>query len=385
MSSTFETPPAAPTTPPEPPPPPVQPRLLRRSVTNRVAAGVSGGLGEYFGVDPVLFRVLFATTAFFGGAGILAYVIAWAAIPEQGAAHAPIDRLMGSGRRSSAPMWVLIVIASIIVWALLFSWWAPWRFLPWMFLPLLFAALVLAGALSRRPAQAPPTAGPPPPDATAQPDATTHWVAEARAAARERRRRSAPVRWATLGAIVVVLTILGIIDATAGIAIPVYLWAVLLVVVAGLLVGALLRRPVWWLSLLLVPVAMGLFVFAGSRASLSDGSGYNYYTPRTAAQLQSTYNHAYGKTTLDLTTLPSLDAARTVHVRLAGGEVRLVIPPSLPVNVHANVHLGDVRIDGREDSSGMNISSDPITTASEKALTVDVQLTAGQLQIDRSP
>jgi phage shock protein PspC (stress-responsive transcriptional regulator) len=385
MSSTFETPPAAPTTPPEPPPPPAQPRLLRRSVTNRVAAGVSGGLGEYFGVDPVLFRVLFATTAFFGGAGILAYVIAWAAIPEQGAAHAPIDRLMGSGRRSSAPMWVLIVIASIIVWALLFSWWAPWRFLPWMFLPLLFAALVLAGALSRRPAQAPPTAGPPPPDATAQPDATTQWVAEARAAARERRRRSAPVRWATLGAIVIVLTILGIIDATAGIAIPVYLWAVLLVVVAGLLVGALLRRPVWWLSLLLVPVAMGLFVFAGSHASLSDGSGYNYYTPRTAAQLQSTYNHAYGKTTLDLTTLPSLDAARTVHVRLAGGEVRLVIPPSLPVNVHANVHLGDVRIDGREDSSGMNISSDPITTASEKALTVDVQLTAGQLQIDRSP
>jgi phage shock protein PspC (stress-responsive transcriptional regulator) len=388
--TTFETPPppppGAPPPPPEAPPPPATPRLLRRSVSSRVAAGVSGGLGEYFGVDPVLFRVLFATTAFFGGAGILAYVIAWAAIPEQGAAHAPIDRLMGSGRRSSAPMWVLIVIAATVVWALLFSWWAPWRFLPWMFLPLLFAALVLAGALSRRPPQ-----GPPPPAAggqpgvTAQPDATAAWVAEARAAARERRRRSVPVRWATLGAIVVVLTVLGIIDATTGIAIPVYFWAVLLVVVSGLVVGAMLGRPIWWLSLLLVPVSIGLFVFAGSSARLHDGSGDNYYTPRTAAQLQDTYKHAFGRTTLDLTALPVLDASRTVHVRLAGGQVRLILPPSVPANVHANIHLGSVQIDGRDDSDGMNISSDPITTASADALTVDVQITAGQLEIDHSP
>ena len=67
-------PPGSPPPPPGPPgsPPPVGPRLLRRSDRNRVAAGVAGGLGEYFGVDPVLFRVLFAVGAFFGGAGILA-------------------------------------------------------------------------------------------------------------------------------------------------------------------------------------------------------------------------------------------------------------------------------------------------------------------------
>jgi predicted membrane protein len=192
------------------------------------------------------------------------------------------------------------------------------------------------------------------------------------------------VRWATLGAIVVVLTILGIIDATTGIPIPLYFWAVLLVVVAGLVVGALLRRPIWWMSLLLVPAAIGLFVFAGSRASLHDGSGDNYYTPRTAAQLDDTYHHAFGRTTLDLTALPALDTSRTVHVRLAGGEVRLLLPSSLPANVHANIHMGTVQIDGRDDSNGMNISSDPITTSSADALTVDVQITAGQLEIDRS-
>src|SRR4051794_41322993 len=68
-------------------------RLLRRNKSNRVAAGVASGLGEYFGVDPVLFRVLFATSAFFGGAGILAYVLAWAAIPEAGAQTGPGRRL----------------------------------------------------------------------------------------------------------------------------------------------------------------------------------------------------------------------------------------------------------------------------------------------------
>lgn len=395
--TTFETPPTPPTPPRAPeaphPAPGGEPRLLRRSATNRVAAGVSGGLGEYFGVDPVLFRVLFATTAFFGGAGILAYIIAWAAIPEQGAPNAAIDRLLGRGRRSSAPLWALIVIGAAAVWALLFSWWAPWRFLPWAFLPVLFAALVLGAALSRRPPQPPSTTESPQPTeespvplaaATAPPDVTPQWVADARAAERERRHRSAPVRWATVGAIVVALSVLGIIDATTGIAIPVYFWVLLFVVVAGLVVGALLGRPIWWMSLLLIPVATGLFVFAGSRASLSDGSGDNYYTPRTAVQLRDSYHHAFGRTTLDLTALPTPGTARTVHVRLAGGQVRLILPPTLPANVHANIHLGAVQIDGRDDSSGMDISRDPISTTSADALTVDVQITAGQLRIDRS-
>jgi phage shock protein PspC (stress-responsive transcriptional regulator) len=78
-------------------------RLLRRSRTGRVGAGVAAGLGEYFGLDPVLFRVLFATSAFFGGAGILAYLLAWAAIPEEGTESAPIDGWMGALRHRGRP------------------------------------------------------------------------------------------------------------------------------------------------------------------------------------------------------------------------------------------------------------------------------------------
>jgi phage shock protein C len=58
-------------------------RVLRRSRTDRVIAGVCGGLGRYLGIDPVLLRIAFVLLLVTGGAGFLLYVIAWIAIPEQ--------------------------------------------------------------------------------------------------------------------------------------------------------------------------------------------------------------------------------------------------------------------------------------------------------------
>jgi phage shock protein C len=53
-------------------------RKLYRSSTNRLIAGVCGGLGEYFKIDPILFRILFLFT----GIGFPAYVIMWIFVPE---------------------------------------------------------------------------------------------------------------------------------------------------------------------------------------------------------------------------------------------------------------------------------------------------------------
>src|ERR1700759_278062 len=106
------------TTEPYTPTPPSAPprRQLRRSRNDRVGAGVAGGLGEYFDVDPVLFRVLFATAAFFGGAGVLAYLLAWAAIPEQGTAHAPIDGFVHGLRRRRIPVWLVAIAVGVLIW-----------------------------------------------------------------------------------------------------------------------------------------------------------------------------------------------------------------------------------------------------------------------------
>ena len=71
------------------PPPPGSPapgqRAVRRSRGDRVIAGVCGGLGRYLGIDPVLLRVAFIILSLANGLGLIAYVVAWVAIPEEGA------------------------------------------------------------------------------------------------------------------------------------------------------------------------------------------------------------------------------------------------------------------------------------------------------------
>lgn len=58
-------------------------KRLYRSKKNRIIAGVCGGIGEYFNVDPTIIRLLWVILTLMGGAGILAYIIAWIIIPEQ--------------------------------------------------------------------------------------------------------------------------------------------------------------------------------------------------------------------------------------------------------------------------------------------------------------
>ena len=58
------------------------PKILTRSSTDKQIAGVSSGLGTYFDVDPVLFRVGFVVTALMSGAGLLAYLAFWMILPR---------------------------------------------------------------------------------------------------------------------------------------------------------------------------------------------------------------------------------------------------------------------------------------------------------------
>ena len=68
--------------PPEPGPS-APPQRLVRSRSERVVAGVCGGIGRYLGVDPVLVRIAFIVLALANGLGVIAYVVAWVAIPEE--------------------------------------------------------------------------------------------------------------------------------------------------------------------------------------------------------------------------------------------------------------------------------------------------------------
>ena len=59
------------------------PRRLLRSRRDRMIAGVAGGLGRYFNVDPVIVRIAFAISVFFGGLGAIAYVALALFVPTE--------------------------------------------------------------------------------------------------------------------------------------------------------------------------------------------------------------------------------------------------------------------------------------------------------------
>ncbi len=57
---------------------------LHRSLTNRIVAGVCGGLAEWLGWDPTLVRVLYVLVSILSAAfpGILVYIVLWILMPE---------------------------------------------------------------------------------------------------------------------------------------------------------------------------------------------------------------------------------------------------------------------------------------------------------------
>lgn len=99
--------------PPEPPEAPSS-RRLTRSSSDRVIAGVAGGLGRYFSIDPVVVRIAFIVGAFFGGAGVIAYGAAWLLVPsDDGSSRG--SNAAGVARRLGIGLGLLVLIGVAIV------------------------------------------------------------------------------------------------------------------------------------------------------------------------------------------------------------------------------------------------------------------------------
>jgi phage shock protein PspC (stress-responsive transcriptional regulator) len=78
-------------------------KVLVRNRKGRMFAGVCSGLADYLGFDVTLVRVIVAVVSVItGGAGVLAYLAAWALIPEEGEKTSIAENLFGKdhGARS---------------------------------------------------------------------------------------------------------------------------------------------------------------------------------------------------------------------------------------------------------------------------------------------
>lgn len=391
---------------------------LRRSRTDRVVTGVAGGLGEYFGIDPVIFRVLFAVLSFFGGAGLAAYLVFWILIPEADVETSILDRSVEHLRARRVPPWVVITGGALLVWVMWFSWWEPRP----SFAAFLVLALVLV-YLTRRVGSAPPPsvppapltpsgapavaetaetadafAAPPVPPVAAQPlvapltdsrRAMQSWFAEANAAHRQRVYRRRPIKIAAAIALAAGWGITAAADVSGRVAFPVYLWVGLAVLTTALVASIVARRATWSLVPGIVLITAAAVIFGGTSASLRDGSGQISWRPPAAGQLTDQRQFA-GETTVDLSAIRSLEQARTITLTQAAGRIELRLPSTLNVIVRGKVHLGDIEVgDSRRAGdyvSGWNVALDvaPVAgSATGEPLTINVDLTAGSLRIER--
>ena len=74
-------------------------KVLVRTRDGRIVAGVCSGLARYLEVDANLVRLLAALiTLFTAGTGILAYLVAWAVIPEEGQKTSIAEDLINNNR-----------------------------------------------------------------------------------------------------------------------------------------------------------------------------------------------------------------------------------------------------------------------------------------------
>lgn len=125
----------------------IQKRRLYRSNKDRVVAGVSGGLGEYFELDPVWIRIAFVLLTLGGGSGILIYLVMWLLIPTAPEGYEPAGAPPTAGMPGTAIVGlVLIVVGSMA----LVNTVAPWLGKYFWPIALLAGGLVLVlGGVSR--------------------------------------------------------------------------------------------------------------------------------------------------------------------------------------------------------------------------------------------
>ena len=105
-------------------------KKLERSRESVVVGGVCGGLGEYFNIDPVMFRIAAIVLALAKGAGVIAYVLAWILIPRRPEGAVADVAPPGSEIVRYLPGMALIVIGLVFLLEGIFDWFSFWHLWP---------------------------------------------------------------------------------------------------------------------------------------------------------------------------------------------------------------------------------------------------------------
>jgi phage shock protein PspC (stress-responsive transcriptional regulator) len=90
-------------------------RRLERSSSDRMLAGVCGGLGRYFELNPTVFRVGFVVLTLLGGAGVLVYLAAALVVPGEGRERSLAEQVLAERKERPWPLIGLAIVGVALI------------------------------------------------------------------------------------------------------------------------------------------------------------------------------------------------------------------------------------------------------------------------------
>jgi phage shock protein PspC (stress-responsive transcriptional regulator) len=369
------------TTTAQPPEAPRPPRRLYRSRRDKVVAGVAGGLAEYLGVDPVIVRIAFVVLTVAGGSGILLYILGWLLLPEEGKGGAAYQTLF---HRRPLLAWGLVGLGALMLFDD-FGWGHDHDF-PWA-LALIGVGVAVLIAQRRRDGDggSDPASGEEMGAALATDDARgpdTDWIP---ALTPEPPRPSRPR--SVLTPVTLSLLMIGAgVASLVGVTLQAYLAAALILTGMVLLIGSRVgqARGLVVVGLLLTAAATAASV---TDVSFAGGVGERSYRPRTAAQVRTAYRLGVGEMVLDLSDVDLRTGRTDVRARLGVGQLTVIVPDNVHVEVDAHVGLGQVDVFGRKaDGSGLDrrFTRDGGETSRRLVLDLDAGIGEIEVEVDRA-
>ena len=348
------------TAPTEPAPPAA--RRLYRSRSDRVIGGVCGGLAKYFGIDAVIVRIVAVVAAFFGGAGILAYIAAMLLVPDEDGASM-VERPGMRGRLATLVGVVLLVAAAgaFLPWGWNWGGGGDWWFGGWLFFTALLAVVaygvwsVIQGREPRPRGDGASGRAPPAP----------------RQRAARRLRHPGPRRRLGRG------RRRGRRRGRPGHRRP-----------GRMLAVAAFVRPVRWLIAPALALALPLAVVSAANIDVDNSIGERHYRPLTVSEVRDSYELGMGSLEVDLRGVDFPAGDRRLKMKVGVGEAVLLVPDNVCVASEAQVGVGAVDV-FTQSNGGVDVDWDDLRVAKPDMarIVLDANVGIGHLRVgyDRNP
>lgn len=337
--------PTQPEQPTAPQPAAPAPRRLYRSRSDRMIGGVAGGIARYFGVDPVMVRIVAVVLVLFGGASALAYLAALVLVPlepvEGGEAAPPAEP------RKTKP-WTIaaVVVGLLIAWPVL---------LGGGLLAIPLAFLALAGLF-------------------------TWWLVSGEGPG---EGAGDVARRAALGLGVLLLCFAIFIGGAWAAGVGGGTVAAVLVIVAGATLVVSAFAGGWRLLILpALALAIGVGFVSATDIDLKGGVGQREYSPTSANDIRDRYQVGIGQLVVDLrqTELPKGDTP--LKLKVGVGEALVLVPRDVCVASRADIGAGAVNVFER-DNGGLDLSweDQPAGPAGARRVVVDADVGVGAFEV----